>query len=46
MADMIEYSTAILNAVVTFLGSPPVFYLFALICFVPIFKIVKGLLKI
>ena len=46
MADMIEFSTAILNAVVTFFGTPPVFYLFCLICFVPVFKIVKGLLKI
>ena len=43
---MIQFSTAILNAAVTFVSTPPVFYLFCLICFVPIFKIVKGLLKI
>ena len=46
MQEMITFSMAILDAVVDFLMTPPVFYLFCLVCFVPIIAIVRSLLKI
>lgn len=46
MAEMIAFSQAMLVAVVDFLGTPPVFYLFSLICFIPVIVIVKKLMRI
>lgn len=45
MSDMIAFCTAILNSVVQFLATPPVFYLFGLICFTAIIGIVMKLLR-
>ena len=45
MADMIAFCTAMLNAVCDFLATPPVFYLFSLICFAVVVNIVRGLLR-
>jgi len=41
MADMITFSTSMLNALATFLGTAPIFYLFALVCFCFIIKVFK-----
>lgn len=41
MSLMLQFSTAILDAVCDFLMTPPVFYLFGLICFVFVCKAVK-----
>ena len=41
MADMISFSTAFLGAVAEFLATPPVFYLFALICLCFVVKAMK-----
>lgn len=46
MQEMITFSIAVLDAVIDFLSTPPIFYLFCLVCFVPIIAIVKSLLKI
>lgn len=43
MADMIEFSTAILNAICAFLMEPPIFYLFSLVCFGVVVSIVLKL---
>lgn len=45
MNEMIEFCTAILMSVVQFLSTPPVFYLFGLICFAVIVGIVRSLLR-
>lgn len=45
MNDMITFCDAILKSVVQFLATPPVFYLFALICFASIIGIVRSLLR-
>ena len=45
MNEMIEFSIAILNAVVDFVSTPPIFYLFCLVCFIPIVVIVKTLIR-
>ncbi len=45
MSDMIEFCNAMLQSVVTFLATPPVFYLFGLICFAAIIGIVRSLLR-
>ena len=45
MQDMIDFSVAILNAMVTFLETPPIFYLFSLICFCFIAKFFKILVE-
>ena len=45
MQDMITFCIAILDAIVDFLATPPIFYLFCLVCFVPIIAILKSLLK-
>jgi low affinity Fe/Cu permease len=42
---MVSFSLAMLQAVADFLATPPIFYLFCLVCFVPIIKIVRSLLK-
>lgn len=36
---MIQFSVAILNAVADWLAEPPIFYLFALVCFMAIITI-------
>ena len=43
MNEMIEFCTAILNAICDFLMEPPIFYLFSLICFAVIVGIVRSL---
>lgn len=43
MELMIEYSTAILGAVASFLGTEPIFYLFAIICLLGIVKVFRAL---
>ena len=45
MADMIQFCTAILNAICDFLITPPIFYLFSLICFGAIVDVVLKLFK-
>jgi len=45
MQNMISFSTAILNALVDFLGSEPIFYIFGLTCFLFIVKAVKILIS-
>ena len=46
MQDMITFCTAILDAVCDFLITPPIFYLFSLVCFAVVIAIVRSLLKI
>lgn len=45
MQSMLDFSTAILEAVCDFLATPPVFYVFSLICFVLVCKAVKIIMK-
>lgn len=45
MQLMIDFSTAILAAVCDFLMTPPVFYVFSLICFVLVCKAVKIIMR-
>lgn len=45
MDDMIAFCTAMLNAVCDFLITPPIFYLFSLVCFASVVGIVRSLLK-
>lgn len=45
MNDMIEFCNAMLMSVVQFLSTPPVFYLFGLICFAVIINVVRSLLR-
>ena len=45
MQDMLDFSIAILNAVCDFLATPPVFYVFGLICFVLVCKAVKIIMR-
>ena len=44
MTDMITYSTAVLTAIVDFLLSEPITYLWCMILFAILVKIVMGLL--
>lgn len=46
MQDMITFCTAILDAICDFLITPPVFYLFSLVCFSVIIAIILKLIKI
>lgn len=41
MSDMIAFCTSILGLLADFLATEPIFYLFALICFVFVCKAVK-----
>lgn len=41
MQSMIDFSVAVLTAVCDFLMTPPVFYLFGLVCFVLVCQAVK-----
>lgn len=45
MDDMIAFCTAMLNAVCDFLITPPIFYLFSLVCFAAVVGILRSLLK-
>lgn len=45
MDEMITFSVAMLQAVTDFLIAPPMFYLFSLVCFAAIVKIVRDLIK-
>lgn len=45
MQTMLDFSIAILNAVCDFLITPPVFYVFGLICFVLVCKAVKIIMR-
>lgn len=45
MQPMIDFSVEILNALVTFIETPPIFYLFGLILFCFIAKFFKILLE-
>lgn len=45
MQVMLDFSTAILGAVCDFLMTPPIFYLFGLICFVLVCKAVKIIMR-
>ena len=45
MNEMIEFSKAILDVVCEFLATPPVFYLFGLVCFAAVCGVVRSLLK-
>lgn len=45
MEIMIAYSTSMLDAIATFLGSEPIIYLFALICLAAVVKAVRNIIK-
>ena len=45
MDAMIAYSTGMLEAIATFLGSEPIIYLFGLICLALVVKVVKDIIK-
>lgn len=45
MQLMLDFSVAILGAVCDFLITPPVFYVFSLICFVLVCKAVKIIMR-
>lgn len=45
MQTMLDFSIAILSAVCDFLATPPVFYVFGLICFVLVCKAVKIIMR-
>lgn len=45
MDAMLDFSIAILQAVCEFLATPPIFYLFSLICFVLVCKAVKIIMR-
>lgn len=44
MDAMIAYSTSMLQAVAVFLGSKPIIYLFGLICFAILVKVIKNII--
>lgn len=45
MDEMISFCTAMLTAVADFLGTPPIFYLFCLVCFVPVLEMFRRLIN-
>lgn len=45
MEVMIAYSTGMLDAIATFLGSEPIIYLFGLVCLAVVVKAVKDMIK-
>lgn len=45
MDAMIVYSTGMLDAIATFLGSEPIIYLFGLVCLALVVKVVKDIIK-
>ena len=42
---MLDFSVALLGAICDFLATPPVFYLFGLICFILVCKAVKIIMR-
>lgn len=44
MEAMIAYSTGMLEAIATFLGSEPIIYLFGLVCLTVLVKVVKDII--
>lgn len=44
MEAMIAYSTGMLEAIATFLGSEPIIYLFGLVCLTVLVKAVKDII--
>lgn len=40
MQNMVDFSTLMLDSVANFLGTPPIFYLFSLVCFLFIAKLI------
>ena len=44
MSDMISYSTAMLQAIAEFLGTPPMLYLFGLVCGCFVIKMMLSLI--
>ena len=44
MEAMIAYSTGMLDAIATFLGSEPIIYLFGLVCLAVVVKVVKDII--
>ena len=44
MGAMIEYSTAMLDAIAAFLSAEPIIYLFGLICLAVLVKVVKDII--
>lgn len=44
MENMIEFCTQLLNAIVVFLGSEPIIYLFGLLCFGVLIKAFRDLI--
>lgn len=45
MEMMLEFNIGMLDAVCEFLMSPPIFYLFGLICFILVCKAVKMIMR-
>ena len=45
MTEMVDFSIAMLTAIADFLATPPIFYIFGLICFCFIVKAFKILTK-
>ena len=45
MQTMLDFNVGMLNAVCEFLMTPPVFYLFGLICFILVCKAVKIIMR-
>ena len=45
MDAMIAYSTGMLEAIATFLGSEPIIYLFGLVCLAAVVKVVKDIIN-
>lgn len=44
MNDMISFSNTMLSSLATFLNTPPIFYLFSLVCFTFVAKFIKILI--
>lgn len=44
MADMVDFSTTMLSVLADFLSTPPIFYLFGLVCLLFVIQAVKILL--
>lgn len=45
MSDMLDYSTAMLEAIAEFLGTPPIFYLFGLIVLAFVVSIIMKIIR-
>lgn len=45
MSDMLDFSTAMLEAIAEFLGTPPIFYLFGLIVLAFVVSIIMKIIR-